>query len=571
MLGQQLRLQGSRQGIGGIVEARRRHLKIFDAVYSRALVYNTCWEDPAVDRRALNLGHDDTMLVITSAGWNVLDYALLGPRRIDAVDANPRQTALLELKLAGIRRLNHEDFFALFGHGCHGQFAALYRDLLRAELSPFARACWDARGDWFAKQGGGFYFHGLSGLVARTFRAYLRMRMRLAALIDTLCDSDSLAQQRDLYDEQIAPLMGGFWLNWTLSRQVTLSMLGVPHPQRREVIAQHRHGVAGFMRESIEYLARNLPFSDNYFYAVYVRGAYDPQCCPEYLKPAQFAALKAGLADRIVPHTSTVTTFLRNHYRPVACIPTPAFISPLWRRDMPCTADLRTLWHLARGNRAAASHAAHLEAFYRPQAAHYDRFRERLLAARAELIRALDIRAGQHVLELGAGTGRNAEFFAVLIPALDRLTLVDLCPALLEQARIRAARWPNCEVIEADATHVVTHGVDRILLSYALSMMPAWQAVLSRACAMLAPGGLLGVVDFYVSDASPPPTRVRHGALTRRFWPWWFAHDGVHLGSATLAHLHAHLETVHVVEGLTSVPYLAGVRVPYFQFVGQRR
>ena len=285
--------------------------KIFDAVYSRALVYNTCWEDPAVDRRALQLRPDDTMLVITSAGCNVLDYALLGPRRIHAVDANPRQTALLELKLAGIRRLEHADFFALFGGGQHAHFTELYRDVLRAELSPFAQHFWDARNAWFSARSGGFYFHGLAGIVARAFRTYLRLRPRLGRLIDSMFESTSLADQRDIYEHQIAPLMWGFWMNWTLSRQLTLSMLGVPHPQRREVQAQHRHGVAGFIRESIEYLARNLPFRDNYFYAVYVRGAYGPQCCPEYLKPAGFAALKNGLADCIVAHTATVTQFLR--------------------------------------------------------------------------------------------------------------------------------------------------------------------------------------------------------------------------------------------------------------------
>lgn len=292
--------------------------KIFDAVYSRALVYNTCWEDPAVDRRALALRPEDSLLVITSAGCNVLDYALLGPRRIDAVDANPRQTALLELKLAGIRGLEHRDFFALFGHGRHPHFKALYRDVLRADLSPFAQAFWDARNDWFAASGGGLYFHGLSGIFARALRAYLRLRPQLGRLIDGLFECASLAEQRELYEQHVAPLMWGFWMNWTLSRQVTLSMLGVPHAQRREVIAQHRNGVAGFIRESIEYLARNLPFRDNYFYAVYVRGAYTPQCCPEYLKPAQFAALKAGLAACIVPHTTTVTRFLRDHRAPVS-------------------------------------------------------------------------------------------------------------------------------------------------------------------------------------------------------------------------------------------------------------
>lgn len=99
-------------------------------------------------------------------------------------------------------------------------------------------------------------------------------------------------------------------MNWALSRQVTLSILGVPHSQRREVVAQHRDGVAGFIRESMEYLAHNLLFRDNYFYTVYVRGSYSAQCCPEYLKPAQFLRLKTGLAARVVPHTCTVTEFL---------------------------------------------------------------------------------------------------------------------------------------------------------------------------------------------------------------------------------------------------------------------
>lgn len=151
--------------------------KVFDAIYGRSLVYNTCWEDPAVDRQALAIAPDDVMVVITSAGCNVLDYALCGPARIHAVDANPRQTALLELKLAGIRHLAHRDFFAIFGDGRHPRFEEIYHDTLRADLSPFAQHWWDRRTHWFMHSGdGSFYFHGLSGLVARGFRAYLAMR-----------------------------------------------------------------------------------------------------------------------------------------------------------------------------------------------------------------------------------------------------------------------------------------------------------------------------------------------------------------------------------------------------------
>ncbi|WP_462322695.1 DUF3419 family protein, partial [Halochromatium sp.] len=230
--------------------------KVFDAIYSRALVYNTCWEDPAVDRLVLKIAPDDQILVITSAGCNVLDYALVGPAAIHAVDANPRQNALLELKLAGIRRLEFDDFFAAFGHGHHPRFEHLYRRELRAELSPFARGFWDKRIRWFGHPRGSFYFHGLSGIVAKGFHAYLRVRPRLAASISELFETRSLDDQRHVYETRVQPLIWSPTINWTLSRQLTMSMLGVPHPQRKEVQEQHERGGAGVVRESLDYFFR---------------------------------------------------------------------------------------------------------------------------------------------------------------------------------------------------------------------------------------------------------------------------------------------------------------------------
>jgi S-adenosylmethionine-diacylglycerol 3-amino-3-carboxypropyl transferase len=286
--------------------------KVFDALTSRSLVYNTCWEDPAVDRRALALKPEDRVLVITSAGCNALDYALAGPARVYAVDANPRQSALLELKLAAIRRLEFEDFFLIFGEGRHQQFDWLYRDVLRRELSPFAQGWWDRHGHWFfeADPRDSFYFHGLAGMVARGFRGYLNMRPALRQGVQSLLEAQSLPEQQEIYDRQVHPLMWTPGMNWTLSRQITMSFLGVPHPQRKEVQRQHENGVAGFVREAIEYVFRHLPVWNNYFWSLYLRGRYTPECCPEYLKPANFAALKGGLVDGVEVHTSTVTEFL---------------------------------------------------------------------------------------------------------------------------------------------------------------------------------------------------------------------------------------------------------------------
>ena len=87
-----------------------------------------------MDQLALQLTPDDRVLVITSAGCNALDYALSGARVL-AVDVNPHQNHLLELKRAGIRALDFEPFFELFGSGGSPRAREIY-----AELRPAARA-----------------------------------------------------------------------------------------------------------------------------------------------------------------------------------------------------------------------------------------------------------------------------------------------------------------------------------------------------------------------------------------------------------------------------------------------
>src|SRR5262245_49868960 len=147
----------------------------FRFVHQRNLVYNTCWEDPRLDREALDLGPLDRVLVITSAGCNALDYALEGPEHIHAVDLNVRQNALLELKLAGIRRLDYERFFARFGRGRLPGARWVYESELRSDLGPPARAYWDRHIDFFSGSGWrrSFYFRGTSGMIARLVNGYL--------------------------------------------------------------------------------------------------------------------------------------------------------------------------------------------------------------------------------------------------------------------------------------------------------------------------------------------------------------------------------------------------------------
>ena len=228
------------------------------------------------------------------------------------------------------------------------------------------------------------------------------------------------------------------------------------------------------------------------------------------------------------------------------------------------TDELRTLWNLARGQPQRGSHAERLQAFYAPQAAHYDRFRARLLWGREELIERLPVREGARVVELGAGTGRNAETFGTRLVMLERLELVDLCPALLEQARERARCLPNVVAIEADATRYrPALPVDCAYFSYSLTMIPDWRGAIDNAIGMLRPGGTFGAVDFHLPEGE--------GALARRFWPMWFARSGVRPSPQHLPYLRARLQTVFVREWRAPLPYLPGLRAPVYLFVGRRR
>lgn len=288
---------------------------IFKQVHSRNLVYNTCWEDPRLDREALRIGPKDRIMVITSGGCNALDYVLTGPQAVHAVDVNGKQNALLELKMAGIRRLDFETYFAIFGRGRFADFPSAYHDALRADLTPMSRKFWDRRVDFFSgrHRRGSFYFHGTSGAFAYLVNVYINRVAKIRNAVDDILHCQSLDEQREIYDGRIRPDFWNRFLRWAVGRDAALAMLGVPRAQRRQIDGRYDGGIVRFIEDCIEAVFAKLPLADNYFWRVYLTGEYTRECAPEYLRPENFAALKAGLVDRIHVHTSTVEQFLRGY------------------------------------------------------------------------------------------------------------------------------------------------------------------------------------------------------------------------------------------------------------------
>ncbi len=99
--------------------------------------------------------------------------------------------------------------------------------------------------------------------------------------------------------------------------------------------------------------------------------------------------------------------------------------------------DLAVLRQLLRGIPRGGSHAQNLQGFYAAQAPDYDRFRERLLRGRAELMARLvsDLPPSARIVELGAGTGRNVDFFGA--------ALADVILGAYNPGGHTVATWPT--------------------------------------------------------------------------------------------------------------------------------
>ena len=237
--------------------------------------------------------------------------------------------------------------------------------------------------------------------------------------------------------------------------------------------------------------------------------------------------------------------------------------------------DLKILYHLALKPVRGQDHAARMENFYAGQAEAYDDFRKRLLKGRQELWNAIPAPPGGVWLDMGGGTGANLDYFGDRLATLGKVYVLDLSHSLLEIAKKRIAErgWSNVETVEADATtfQPASGPVDVVTFSYSLTMIPDWFAALENALAMLKPGGLIGVVDFYVSRKYPPAGLKKHGWVTRTFWPTWFAFDNVFPCTDHVPFLHKHFDALVFEEHVAKVPYIPLLRTPYYLFVGRKR
>ncbi len=263
--------------------------------YGGRLMFTQSWEDPDCDLAALRPAPGETLFAVTSGADNVLGFLLADPARVIAVDLNPTQTWLLELKMAAFRRLSHGDMLHLLGVRPGGAWD-LYNTCVRDELSDAARGFWDDRRS--------FIEHGL--LSAGGFERYYALLRRGLRLVVGRRRMEGLFEQEP---ERQAVYFAQRWntFRWRATLRVLCSraVLGNRLDPSWFTDAEPASFGAHFQRLATHVLAE-LPARTNYFLAQIVLGRYfDEVQVPTYLKAEHFDTIRARL-DRLEPWTADV-------------------------------------------------------------------------------------------------------------------------------------------------------------------------------------------------------------------------------------------------------------------------
>ena len=272
------------------------------------LLFSQSWEDPELDITALRIGSSDRVLVVTSGGCNALSLLTGGPTELIAIDMNPLQSWLLELKLAGIRALSHEEFLQLLGvqfieepNPKAIQMAALY-NRVRDFLSHEARDFWDHNTHLLDR---GVLQVGRYESYLATFRRVLQLLVGGGTLRDLM--QQQLATQEEFYRKRWERLPWRLFIRMFFSRRL-LGKYGLDAEFFKYV-----KGVPSFGEHwlgLVKHVLTELPVRQNYFLAQIAFGKYlNREAVPRYLHERYFNDLKRQI-DRVRVVTQELEGFL---------------------------------------------------------------------------------------------------------------------------------------------------------------------------------------------------------------------------------------------------------------------
>lgn len=266
--------------------ASRRRSKV-----TADILYAQCWEDPEIDRVAFGIRPADTVLTVTSGGCNALAFLVDDPARVIALDLNPYQNYVLELKMAAFRALEHGELLRFLGAAPSEGRRELYARV-RPLLGARARGYWDAQPRKLDR-----------GVIhAGRYEAYMRhLRRSFRALMDGKRLAERLLQARDRDERERLYAQEWDGPRWRLFTRALLSRAVQSLLFDRAFFAQlgESFSFGDHFRERIRHAVVDLPLRENPFFCYLLFGGFPcAESLPTYLRQENFEAIR-GRLDRI--------------------------------------------------------------------------------------------------------------------------------------------------------------------------------------------------------------------------------------------------------------------------------
>ncbi len=125
-------------------------------------------------------------------------------------------------------------------------------------------------------------------------------------------------------------------------------------------------------------------------------------------------------------------------------------------------------------------------------------------------IEELDLKQGDTVIDLCCGTGLNFPHLYAAVGPQGKIIGVDLSNDMLVEAekQIKKGGWENFTLVQSDAAkYQFPENLNGIVTSYAITLIPEFDSIISRGSKSLTNGGRFVVLDFKKPDR----------------WPDWFS------------------------------------------------
>lgn len=284
-----------------MVQSNKEDYKISKRSFFKKIAYSTTWEDFDTINAALKIQKNEKIISITSAGDNILNAALLKPKKILAVDFNPNQNHLLKLKITAIKKLKHKKFLELIGVHPSKRRIKIYRSI-RKNLNDETKSFWDTNKSLIKK---GIIYNGKQERYIQLLGRYIRS-LKGDHCLEELLKCKNTKQQKKFFNKNLKGFFWNLFFRIVYSKPV---MLIVKDKLVFNQITENHYPKK--FRSRVEKAIKTLPLNTNSFASLALMGYYlDKKFYPEYLKKENYKTLKKYV-NRIEIKTGDITQILK--------------------------------------------------------------------------------------------------------------------------------------------------------------------------------------------------------------------------------------------------------------------